>query len=315
MKASFNPTTDLERFLRYMQFKLECAAYQEANPVRLDYDKAHGHMLDLEALQEEKVEQLKQVMPYVPVYKKQNKPKITHKKDGTLSAHGEKWFKILKEHKLPPTHKDPINILVDHKEANPNSSDQVKAWLFSLGWKPTTYKFLRDKNTGNERKIEQVRKDGELCPSVIELKDKYPDVEILEGLTVIQHRLGIFKAFVGCAVEKDGVYYLKAEIGGLTNTLRFKHQKPLVNLPGVDKPYGEEIRSCLIAPQGYEVMGSDLVSLEDTTKRHYMKPLDPDYVETMLGGGYDPHMMLLVVSGDITKEDYDFYVSYKDEKG
>jgi hypothetical protein len=100
---------------------------------------------------------------------------------------------------------------------------------------------------------------------------------------------------------------LKAEIGGLTNTLRFKHMKPLVNLPGVDKPWGEEIRGCLKAPEGFVLCGADMTSLEDTTKRHYMKPLDPDYVAEMSKEGFDPHLSLSVFSGALTQEEYEFY--------
>ena len=54
-----------------------------------------------------------------------------------------------------------------------------------------------------------------------------PTVGVLDGLTVIQHRLSIFEGMLEC--EVDG--YVKAGIDGLTNTLRFKHKKPLVNLP------------------------------------------------------------------------------------
>ena len=84
--------------------------------------------------------------------------------------------------------------------------------------------------------------------------------------------------------------------------------KPLVNLPGVDKPWGKEIRGCLIAPEGYTLCGSDMVSLEDTTKRHYMQPLDPDYVAEMSLDGFDPHLSLAVFAGAITQAEYDFYV-------
>lgn len=311
-----NLSPDLERFLLYLQFKMECAAYQEQNPVRLDMGRVLKNIEELEAIQSEKVEQLKQVMPKVPKTVKRNKPKVMFKKDGTLSANGEKWLKLLKEHKLPPTHKGPVEVVQEYAEPNPNSTDQVKSWLYSLGWKPCTHKYLRESD-GSERKIEQVRKDGELTPSVVNLKDKAPEVEILEGLTVVQHRLGIFKGFRDTALgpDSEGNYWIKAEIGGLTNTLRFKHKKPLVNLPGVDKPWGEEIRGCLIAPEGYEIVGADMVSLEDTTKRHYMQPLDPDYVEEMSQDGYDPHLNLALFAGDITQEEYDFYGWYEANSG
>ena len=99
---------------------------------------------------------------------------------------------------------------------------RLKSWLFSLGWKPCTYDYKED------RKVPQVRKNGQLTQSVKLLISNNPHVKVLDGLTVIQHRLGIFKGFLEC--EVDG--YVQAGIEGLTNTLRFKHRKPLVNLPG-----------------------------------------------------------------------------------
>lgn len=307
---TFEPSTDLLRFMRYMAFKVECAAYQFENPIRLDYDLAVKSRDTLIEQQKEKVEQLKKVMPKVPEVAKRQKPKITHKKDGTLSVHGERWFKLLRQHKKPPTHSGIVEEVTGYADPNPNSSDQVKAWLYSLGWEPCTFKFDRNKETGDERQIPQVRKDGELTPSVLRLKDKAPEVEILEGLTVIQHRLSIFKGFIECAIQKGDKYYIRAEIGGLTNTLRFKHKKPLVNLPGVDKPWGEEIRGCLIADDGEVFVGADMTSLEDTTRRHYISPIDPVLIEEESEEGFDPHLRLAVEAGMITMEDYEFYKEY-----
>jgi hypothetical protein len=39
--------------------------------------------------------------------------------------------------------------------------------------------------------------------------------------------------------------YKKAQVGGLTNTLRFKHKKPIANLPSVLN-LGKEIRAIVI---------------------------------------------------------------------
>jgi hypothetical protein len=322
-----------------LQFKMECAAYQEQNPLTLDMDRVLKNIEELEAIQNEKVEQLKKVMPKVPKAVKRNKPKVMFKKTGELSANGEKWLTLLREHKLPPTHEGPVEVVQEYVDPNPNSTDQVKSWLHSLGWKPCTFNYVREAD-GSERKIEQVRKDGELTPSVVNLKYKAPEVEILEGLTVVQHRLSIFKGFRGsaigtvdlCICQGSGEsgpdqicfscggsglkknYYLRAEIGGLTNTLRFKHKKPLVNLPGVDKPWGEEIRGCLIAPDGYEVVGADLVSLESTTKAHFIYKHDPEYSLEITKDEFDEHLDLAVQKGEITREQYDFYVSSEDEE-
>jgi len=78
--------------------------------------------------------------------------------------------------------------------------------------------------------------------------------------------------------------------------------------------WGKEIRGCIVAPEGEILVGSDVSSLEDNTKRHYMEPLDPTYVEAMNQPGYDPHMKLLVIAGRITEEDYEFYITKKREK-
>ena len=175
---------------------------------------------------------------------KKSRPKNCFRKDGTASAHGQRWFDLLQENGLPLHFDDEVEVIKKWEDPNPNSTDQVKDWLYSLGWEPCTFKYDKNKETGEERKIPQVRKEGELTDSVKLIAETNPMVEVLEGLTVMQHRLGIFQGFLDC--EQDG--YVRAEIDGLTNTLRFKHKKPLVNLPGVDRPWGKEIRGCLTAP-------------------------------------------------------------------
>ena len=289
-----------DRFIDYMTFKMECAREQEALQWKLDVDKAEGHLADWEKLKAEKTELLADAMPRKIVTAVRNKPKVMHKKDGSLSSNGEKWVALCKEQKQSETTQS-LTVKIGEERANPNSTEQVKDWLFSLGWQPSTFKFLRDKVTGDTRKLEQVRKDADLCRSVKVLADKEPAINLLDGLSVLSHRIGVIKSMVNLQV--DG--YVQANVAGLTNTLRFKHAKPLVNLPAIDKPYGKEIRGCLTCPDGYTLCGADMTSLEDTTKRHYMKPLDPDYVEEMSKEGFDPHLDLAKHAGIITQEDID----------
>lgn len=296
----YSDEVERNRFVDYLMFKMDCAREQEALGWRLDVEKAKMHLEELERQMEEKELLLADAMPTRKIYKERNVPKQMHKADGSMTLRGEAWVALLKEMKLPPTTQK-VNVLDREEKANPNSSVQVKDWLYSLGWEPRTFEFKRNKDTGEERSIPQVRSEGELCDSIKELSDRDPAVHVLDGLSVIQHRLGIFKSFI--ANERDG--YVKAEIAGFTNTLRFRHSKPLVNLPSVDKPWGAEIRGCLIAPEGYTLCGSDMTSLEDTTKRHYMKPLDPNYVEEMSREGFDPHLDLAKHAGVISQEDID----------
>jgi hypothetical protein len=291
-----------DRFIDYLSFKMDCAREQEALRWKLDVPMAQKAYDEIVVLKEEKVQQLSHAMPKRILTRVVTQPKNMYRKDRSLSAHGEKWVELCKEYKQQITTQSFV-VKTGEELGNPNSNDQVKDWLYSLGWQPITFKFVRDKDTGDERMIAQIRNESDLCESVKELAEVDPAVDLLDGLTVLTHRAGILKSFLDCHV--DG--YLKAEIAGLTNTLRFKHSKPLVNLPSVDKPYGDVIRGCLTCPEGYTLAGADMVSLEDTTKRHYMQPLDPDYVEDMSREGFDPHLDLAKFAGAVTQEDIDAY--------
>ena len=291
---------DKDRLIDYLSFKLDCAREQEELQWKLDVPKAQAAYDEISRLKEEKVEQLAEAMPKRTLERMAARPKVMHKKDGELSSHGEKWVALCKEYKQSVTTIG-FKVKTGEERGNPNSNDQVKDWLRSLGWEPRTFKFVRDKSNGDTRQIEQVRKGSDLCSSVSKLSSVDPAVDLLDGLTVLTHRAGILKSFL--EGHTDG--YLQAGVAGLTNTFRFKHFKPLVNLPSVDKPYGDVIRGCLIAPEGYVLCGADMTSLEDTTKRHYMKPLDPTYVEEMSREGFDPHLDLALHAGVITQDDID----------
>ena len=307
----YKSKSELDKFFRYLEFKMDCAAAAEKVGWKLDVELAEKCVADLTKQKADKEAELISVMPKRKVTTKKSRPKNCFRKDGTASAHGQRWFDLLQEHGLPLHFDKEVEVIKKWEDPNPNSTDQVKDWLYSLGWEPCTFKYVKEVNevegtlfiTQSERAIPQVRKEGELTESVKLLAEKNPEVQVLEGLTVMQHRLGIFQGFLDC--EQDG--YVKAEVDGLTNTLRFKHKKPLVNLPGVDKPWGKEIRGCLTAPTGYVLCGADMTSLEDTTKRHYMQPYDPDYVHEMSQADFDPHLDLAKHAGAIEQSDIDAY--------
>jgi hypothetical protein len=295
----------LNKYLQYLTYKMQCAAAAEQQGWRLDVDLAEKCVADLTAQQDQKIAELVDVMPMNRIYKVATKPKKYTKEDGSVSKLGHKWDALLEEYGMPKGYEGELKVVKGVEPANPKSSDQVKDWLYSMGWEPCTHKYVKEED-GSERRIPQVRKDGELTRSVQLLVEQDKAVAVLDGLTVIQHRLAIFKGFLECQV--DG--FVKAEIAGLTNTLRFKHSKPLVNLPGVDKPWGREVRGCLLAPDDdHTLCGADMTSLEDTTKRHYMQPYDPDYVKEMSKDGFDPHLDLALHSGAITQKQIDMHNS------
>jgi len=292
----------MDRFFQYLTFKMKSAAMAEQAGWRIDKALVEKSIATLEQAQAEKVAELRAVMPPVIKRVEKTKPEKVTKKDGSHTKAALDWFKLLEENDLPLFHEEPVSVVKSTEPANPNSSDQVKDWLFSMGWEPCTFDYKKN-DDGTERTIPQVRKDGELAPSVKLLIEDHPEVGLLDGLTVIQHRKSIFEGML----ESEVNGYVQAEVNGLTNTLRFKHKKPLVNLPGVDKPWGKEIRGALIADEGTILCGADMVSLEATTKRHFIYPYDPEYVEEMSVPGFDEHLDLAVRAGYIDRDDYDFY--------
>ena len=291
----------------YLMFKASCALEQERSKWRLDLPLVHSTLETLYVERTERVEGLRGVMPPVPKKALKKPPAKPYKKDGTLSVDGAKWQQLLRENGLPPEHKEPVEVVVSYEGPNPDSSLQVKNWLFSMGWEPATFKYEREED-GSTRTIPQVRnKDKELCASVKLLIERQPEVGLLDGLTVANHRISILEGFLE-NVDEEG--FVQASVQGLTNTLRFKH-KTVVNLPGIDKPYGKEVRGSLIARDGYELMGSDIVALENNTGDHYIYDYDPDYVFEKSQDGYDPHIEMCILSGLITEDEGEFFKWYK----
>lgn len=289
----------LDNFLSYLTFKMDCLREQEEVGLKIDKQHIITTLDMLEKDKEERVAILTQAMPLIPNKTIRTAPKTMYKMDGTLSSRGNDWVELLKEKDLP-AHTPEVEVITGYEVGNPNSHSQLKAWLYSLGWVPEHIKHVRDKKKNTVKKIPQIgskQKDGEVCDSVKKLVDKEPALEQLDGLFIINHRIGIFKAFLDS--EQDCKVYASAL--GLTNTLRMQHSLPVVNLPSVEKKYGKEVRASIIANNGCVLCGSDLSGIEDSTKRHYIWKYDPAYVEEMSTEGFDSHLDIAMLAGMLTQ--------------
>lgn len=291
---------DQDRVLNYLMFKMKCARLQAKEGWKLDVPRTKQVLNDLIREREVQVQRLTDAMPRVAVTAKRNSPAKPYRKDGSLTKHGSNWERLCKDKGLDPRETTEVEVITGWDNPNPDSHEQLKAWLFSLGWEPCTFK--QNKKKEEIPQINDLEDKSRLSPSVKVLEEKEPAISALEGYFLLRHRIAILKGFL--ENEVDG--RVKAEIAGFTNTLRFKH-RTIVNLPGVDSPYGKEIRGCLVAPEGYELCGSDMASLEDRTKQHFIYKYDPEYVREMQQDDFDPHLDIAVLSGMMTKEDSDAY--------
>lgn len=335
----------INRILTFLMFKMDCARLQEKTQWEVDVKLLSDTEVKLGAIVAETKAALELVMPMVPVYSaKKVKPKKPFKKDGSKSASGLGWDELMVSYDAKETDEkgtllvipvagepDTYKKLTGYAEPNSGSSGQVKALLYSHGWVPKSFKYEKNEELFNawvarkpkdgaargswtvwqaskppEREIPQISIDDgdggkELCYSVLELAEEIPAIRRYSEYTVAKNRLGTCQGWLKAL--RDGKW-LQARIGGFTNTLRVQHRE-LVNLPGIDKAYGKEIRGCLIAGKGYVLLGSDLSSLEDRVKHHFMLPHDPEYVQTMQADDFDPHILMALIAKMVSQEEFD----------
>lgn len=297
------------RAVKHVSFKLEIAAIQQKARWKLNVEAAQALLDELTLKYEAAVVDLEAALPPVPVYVNKTRPKKCYKANGDMSALGIKWYELCEEYGEDPESGVTIKKLQKYKDPNAASPKQIKDWLYSMGWVPETFDYKRDKETNDVRKIPQIKnKDtGELCPSVARLIEQEQSVEHLGDIAVVKHRMSVVKGLLN---NVDSKGYVIAAVQGFTNTLRFKH-KICVNLPSVRKPYGQEIRSLLTArDERFELCGSDMASLEDRTKQHYMWKFDPDYVRDMMTAGFDPHLDMAKAADMVSQADIDFYKGF-----
>lgn len=299
------------RVVKYLNFKMEQLAEQQNTRLRIDVPRAKELIEEFSILIDEKTELLKSVMPKVPVYSKSTKPAKPFKKDGSLSATGIKWKELTEKAKVDFDFDGEIKTVKSYDEPNPQSPQQIKDWLFSLGWIPETFKY--DKNEdGSERKIPQIyipQSGGMLCPSIEKLADETEEVQALVGLGVVKHRKGSIQGFLDSLIFDE---YIEAGAKGFTNTLRLKHRKPCVNLPSSRVAYGEDVRGCIIAREGKRFVCSDLSSMENIWKFNYQLPHDPEFVKSQQTEDHDPHLDIATDGMLISEDEVNFYKIVKE---
>lgn len=309
LKELYTTDEEIYRYLDYLSFKMDCVREQEEVGIKLDVEHCKKMLQQLTQEKENKITEIQAVMPKVAVKKKKVYENAGTDDKGNIFQQGDLFFNTVV---TKPVEKIEQSKIIGWKEPNSNSYTQIKDWLNSLGWIPEHIKHVRDKKTNEVKKIPQISSkegQGELCDSVKKLFEKEPKLQILDGYSVLSHRISIFEGFLES--HENGILYPSCI--GLTNTLRLQH-KIVVNLPGAFKKYGKEIRSSLIAYDNHTLVGSDLSGVEDSTKRHYIYKYDPKYVEEMNTPGYDPHLEIAVLAGFITKEQAEEHKLYEKTK-
>lgn len=327
LKAIYITDEKVFEFIQFLMFKMHLQVTQMRNPWKLNEEQCKIHEEETEAKVIAKKTELENVMPNIPQYVVKKRPKKCFLASSTpekrkFSKLGLAYYRLANangrsgddnvEYTIPKVDENNNRVF---KPANAGSPQQVKKWLFDLGWVPETFDFKRDKETGDVREIPQVNpknSGGKVCPSIEKLMKKHPEagLEHLVGLGILKHRTSIFSGFIKNSING----YIAAECNGFTNTLRLKHSN-LVNLPSTRVLLGKEIRSLLEAEEGRLNLGTDLSSLEDKCKFHFMMKYDPEYVKRQNVKGYDPHLAICIQGGMLTQAQVDAHKLYGATEG
>lgn len=334
LKAIYITDEKVFEFIQFLMFKMHLQVTQMRNPWKLNVEecKILHDRTELEVLA--KTIELAAVMPRMYLKTTKSRPAKCFKKNSTpekrvFSKLGLAYYKLANsqgrsgdeniEYIVPKLNADGS---LAYDIGKPSSPQQLKSWLYSLGWVPETFEFKRNKETGETKEIPQIGlkstdpraegKGGQVCPSIHKLIRKFPEAGLhhLEGLGVLKHRVTVFAGFLRNSING----FITAECAGFTNTLRLKHSN-IVNLPSSRVLLGLEIRALLEAGEGKLNLGSDLSSLEDKCKFHFMMKYDPDYVLRQNVKGYDAHLAICVQGEMLTAEQVVQHGLYKSTKG
>ena len=172
-------------------------------------------------------------------------------------------------------------------EFNLNSHTQLKEYLLSQGWKPTSF---TDKGSPQLTEDSFASVEGDVPKLVARRSVLLHRIRLVKNTTKDGNEKGLCNL-----VRNDG----RITAGGVpqgTPTGRFRHSG-VVNIPKAYDPdvvYGTELRSLFVAKPGYTLVGCDASALEGRVQAHYVFPYT---------GG--PELADLVLNGDIHQKNAD----------
>ena len=196
-------------------------------------------------------------------------PSGTHKHlkaDGTYTVATKKYFPDGEYLKVCGPYTK-----IEIKKLNPDSKEEVKDLLLTLGWVPTEWNRRKDKVTDEWRVT---------SPKLTE--DSYASLPPGFGQTVAEYNMMSHRrnfllnkkdktkgALAAVYKRGDGRVTPDAFTCG-TPTSRYRHSGTVCNIPRPSTVYGPEIRSLFRVPEGSLMVGIDLSGIEARMLAHYL---------------------------------------------
>lgn len=231
---------------------------QERNGFLFDMGNAHLLLGKLrEKINEIEIKVKERFIP-LPTFVKEVKPR--RRKDGTLStvglnSLGQGWVNVMGEFSL-----------IEMKEFNLGSRQQIGKYLQYFGWKPT--KFTDKGHIIVDEKV-------------LEGVEGIPEAELIRNFLLLQKRIAQVSSWVESVAEDGRVHGRVITNGAITG--RMSHMSPnMAQVPAVYSPYGTECRGLWVVPSGYKLVGVDASGLELRILSHYMN--DKEYIDAIING-------------------------------
>ena len=183
-----------------------------------------------------------------------------------------------------------------HTQMTVRDNAALKTWLMEEhNWVPVL-DWNVSKATGGPTSP-KVHINGNPCPGLGTVD--WPHIEKFIRFCSIKHRHEMIWGPKPDGVKDTGLLgnprlavdgRISAGYSGITPTHRQRH-KDVVNLPGVKRSFGKEIRGCFEATPGNVVVGYDASSLEARIKGSLTYKYDGgEYARKILSEGYDEHL-------------------------
>lgn len=284
----------LEQYFEYDQ------AIQELSGVSVDVELAHQVIEKIDKEVEELDRVLHESIPPRVIDKKPvNRPFL---KNGDYSAMSCDWFCEMDDRTIL-TVEGPFS-RISYEPINLNSYDQVKKYLLSVGWVPTTWNYKKD----DKGFFEKDAKGKKIKTSPKLTEDSFDSIkdgtgQLVARRNVIVHRRRTISNYkdpenkgILSFIRDDGRVPAKGFLNSAI-TGRTKHTEAVCNIPKAKKkiPYGIEMRSIFcVNEEGYSMLGADLDQIEARITAHYASIFD--------GGDY---WRIIQETGDIHQHNAD----------
>ena len=154
-------------------------------------------------------------------------------------------------------------------KANLGNMEQVKEYLYSIGWEPDDWKVVKTdygwQKTTPKLTSTSLAKVGE-------------HGVLIDNWTTLRSRMGVVKGWF--RELKNGRLHGRLWVVG-TPTFRCRHEV-IANLPAATATLGKELRQLLVAEEGRKIVGADSSGNQFRSLAHYVN--SPDLTKQILSG-------------------------------